>query len=111
MKRGRFTIAAIALSLLAIALASNRGRAQGYIDPPSRAATQPANYQGLHNVVTYADGLYCGSVPEGKAGFATLAAIGIKTIISVDGATPEVELASKFGLRYVHLPVGYDGIS
>jgi hypothetical protein len=34
----------------------------------------------------------------------------VKTVISVDGARPEVELARKHGLRYVHLPHGYDGI-
>ncbi len=31
-------------------------------------------------------------------------------MISVDGATPQLELARKFGLRYIHLPHGYDGI-
>jgi hypothetical protein len=36
--------------------------------------------------------------------------LGIKTIISVDGAKPSVELAKKFGMRYVHLPHGYNGI-
>lgn len=80
------------------------------ISPPSRAATQPSNYAGLHNVVTYADGLYSGAVPEGAEGFATLKALGIKTIISVDGAAPDVELARKMGMRYVHLPIGYNGM-
>ena len=28
-----------------------------------------------------------------------------------DGARPDVQLAEKFGLRYVHLPHGYNGIS
>ena len=32
-------------------------------------------------------------------------------MISVDGAQPQVELARKYGLRYVHLPHGYDGVS
>jgi hypothetical protein len=30
--------------------------------------------------------------------------------VSVDGASPDVELAERQGLRYVHLPIGYDGI-
>ncbi len=113
MKVGPCTIAALALSLLAIALASNRSSGQklAVIALPSPAATQPSEYAGLHNVVTYAEGLYSGSVPQGAEGFATLAAMGIRTIISVDGATPDVELAKQFGLRYVHLPVGYDGIT
>lgn len=51
-----------------------------------------------------------GGQPEGEEAFGELKALGVKTIISVDGARPEVELAKKFGLRYVHLPHGYDGI-
>lgn len=35
----------------------------------------------------------------------------MKTIISVDGTRPDVERARKFGLRYVHIPVEYGGIS
>jgi hypothetical protein len=31
-------------------------------------------------------------------------------IVSVDGAEPDVTGAAKFGLRYVHIPIGYDGI-
>ena len=34
----------------------------------------------------------------------------MRTVISVDGATPDVARAERFGLRYVHLPVGYDGV-
>jgi cytochrome c556 len=30
--------------------------------------------------------------------------------VSVDGARPNVELAQKHGLRYVHIPIGYDGV-
>src|SRR5262249_40131969 len=40
-----------------------------------------------------------------------LQALGVRTVISVDGARPDVAAARKFGLRYVHLPHGYDGIS
>ena len=36
--------------------------------------------------------------------------MGVRTVISVDGAKPDVELEKKHGLRYVHLPHGYDGI-
>src|SRR5436190_2618002 len=52
-----------------------------------------------------------GGLPEGDDAFRELADLGVKTIISVDGATPEVATAKKFGLRYVHLPHGYGGIS
>ena len=35
--------------------------------------------------------------------------LGIKTVISVDGATPDLARAKARGLRMVHLPIGYDG--
>ena len=34
----------------------------------------------------------------------------MRTVISVDGARPDVVRAHSFGLRYVHLPIGYDGV-
>jgi protein tyrosine phosphatase (PTP) superfamily phosphohydrolase (DUF442 family)/cytochrome c556 len=78
---------------------------------PTLATTRPADLPGLHNVVAYADGIYSGAVPEGKEGFETLKHMGIKSIISVDGAAPDVALARAEGLTYVHLPITYGGIS
>ena len=65
---------------------------------------------GLHNLFRVTDRVYSGSGPENDAAFAALQKLGIRTIISVDGATPDVAAAKRYGLRYVHLPVGYDGI-
>jgi hypothetical protein len=65
---------------------------------------------GLHNVFRLTKCLYSGSYPEGDAGFQSLKNLGIQTIISVDGALPDVERARRYDLRYVHIPVGYDGI-
>jgi protein tyrosine phosphatase (PTP) superfamily phosphohydrolase (DUF442 family) len=65
---------------------------------------------GLHNVFRLSDRLYSGSSPEGDEGFESLWKLSVKTIISVDGARPDVERAHKYGLRYVHLPIGYDGV-
>ncbi len=79
------------------------------VDPPTLTDEKPRDYPGVHNVVAYHDGFYSGSVPEGDAGFDTLERMGIKTIISVDGAVPEVEEARARGIRYVHLPIGYNG--
>ena len=78
--------------------------------PPSLDAEKALDFPGLHNVVAYAPGLFSGSVPEGKAGFDTLQGLGIRTIISVDGAVPDIEAAAAHGMRYVHLPIGYDGM-
>ena len=36
--------------------------------------------------------------------------MGVKTILSVDGKVPDHELAAKYGLRYVHVPIQYSGI-
>jgi protein tyrosine phosphatase (PTP) superfamily phosphohydrolase (DUF442 family) len=51
-----------------------------------------------------------GGQPEGDAGFKRLHDLGVKTIISVDGISPNVKLAHKYHMRYVHLPFGYDGV-
>jgi hypothetical protein len=65
---------------------------------------------GVHNLFALGTNLFSGSTPEGDAGFAALQKLGVRTILSVDGARPDVELAARYGLRYVHLPHGYDGI-
>jgi protein tyrosine phosphatase (PTP) superfamily phosphohydrolase (DUF442 family) len=76
-------------------------------DPPAAA---PLPLAGLHNVYQITEKLYSGSSPEGEEGFRSLQRIGVKTVISVDGAKPDTELAHKYGLCYVHLPIGYDGV-
>lgn len=65
----------------------------------------------LPNAVRIHAKVISGGLPAGDAAFAELKSLGVKTIISVDGAKPDVETARKFGLRYVHLPHGYDGIA
>jgi protein tyrosine phosphatase (PTP) superfamily phosphohydrolase (DUF442 family) len=67
---------------------------------------------GLHNVYEWPKpSIFSGSGPESETAFRSLSQLGIKTIVSVDGAKPDVAMAGKFGIRYVHLPIGYDGIS
>jgi hypothetical protein len=79
--------------------------------PP--ASNQPAaiTATGIQNAFRLSDRVYSGSVPEGDAGFATLRSLGVRTVLSVDGMTPDVRTAARYGLRYVHIPIGYDGIS
>lgn len=76
---------------------------------PGAPASQAAG--GLHNVLPLTPKVTSGSVPQTDADFAELKAMGIRTIISVDGATPDVERAHRYALRYVHLPIGYDGMT
>src|SRR5262245_48277837 len=79
----------------------------------SSVAAEPRKLAALHLpcAIEIHPQVISGGLPEGEAAFQDLAALGIKTIISVDGATPDVATAKKHGLRYVHLPHGYDGIS
>lgn len=70
----------------------------------------PRELPGLHNILRVTEGLYSGSSPDGDAGFRSLEGLGVRTVISVDGARPDVERARAVGLRYVHLPIGYDGV-
>lgn len=73
-------------------------------------AWESVEASGLHNVFRMTPRVYSGSSPEGDAAFAALAGLGVKTIVSVDGAKPDVEGARRHGMRYVHLPHGYDGV-
>jgi protein tyrosine phosphatase (PTP) superfamily phosphohydrolase (DUF442 family) len=93
----------ILISLMAAGLFACAGGAPAFAD-------EPIELPGIHHFFRATTNVFSGSQPEGDAGFAALAKLGVKTIISVDGAKPDVELAAKHGLRYVHLPFGYDGI-
>src|SRR5687768_16523197 len=72
-------------------------------------AFAPVPDQGrLHNGHVVTAKVISGAQPEGEASFRALGELGVKTIISVDGAQPDVAGAKQFGMRYVHLPIGYD---
>lgn len=64
----------------------------------------------LPNPVRVHPRVISGGLPEGDEAFAELKALGVRTIVSVDGAVPDVAAAKRYGLKYVHLPHGYDGI-
>lgn len=105
----RLQAAAIAL-LAALLFGCPRKDAPAPSEPPTRHEPPKVEVAGLHNVYKLSDNLFSGSGPEGDEGFASLQKLGIKTVISVDGARPDVGRARKYGLRYVHLPIGYDGV-
>ena len=77
---------------------------------PTTTAPEKLATQHLPNAYRITDKVISGGLPDGEAGFQELKALGVKTVISVDGMTPDVEGARKLGLRYVHLPHGYDRI-
>jgi len=77
---------------------------------PPRISEQPTDLPGLHNVIVAKGEYVSGSEPHGEEAFKSLSELGIKTIVSVDGATPDLEMAKKYGMRYVHIPFGYDSV-
>ena len=85
------------------------GLAQDSATPTPLLQAIPSD--SLPNALQINARLISGGLPKGEEAFAQLRDLGVKTIISVDGATPDVATAEKYGLRYVHLPHGYDGIS
>ncbi|HLX60315.1 MAG TPA: hypothetical protein VKX17_03440 [Planctomycetota bacterium] len=74
------------------------------------AEAVPITDARLDNAHRLTEKVITGAEPSGEAAFQALKELGVKTIITVDGAKPDVETARKFGLRYVHLPIGYDGV-
>jgi len=67
--------------------------------------------ESLPRLLKISPSIYSGAQPHTAASFAALRELGIKTIVSVDAAPPNLEAAGKEGLRYLHVPIGYDGIS
>jgi protein tyrosine phosphatase (PTP) superfamily phosphohydrolase (DUF442 family) len=76
----------------------------GCTHPSAKFATE-----GLPNLRRVSPQVYSGGQPEGP-GFANLAKCGFRTVVSVDGAKPDLEAARAAGLRYVHIPISYDGV-
>jgi protein tyrosine phosphatase (PTP) superfamily phosphohydrolase (DUF442 family) len=100
---GRCERLAVLLLTVTVLFASN-----SLADDPAK----PSNPSNRHFVIKKVQsGCFYGPQPEGPEDFQHLADSGIRTIISVDGATPKVADATSVGLRYVHLPLGYDGVS
>lgn len=85
----------------------------GWQSPPSDKKNELVKLDAKHlpNAIRVHEKVISGAQPDGEKAFAELAALGVKTVLSVDGAKPDVVAAKKHGLRYVHLPHGYDGIS
>jgi len=75
--------------------------------PARKETTLPNPIKNLHLL---APGLYSGDEPATAAHYDQLAALGIKTVISVDAIAPDPDLADRHNIRIVHLPIGYDGI-
>ena len=127
MKRLRITLAVLATLGLALPLAACGDELSAASGPetapldhtdrdiadlrvPGVAYDDHGNPEGLHAYIRWSDKIGQGAQPFGEVAFENLAKLGYKHVLSVDGAMPEVELAAKHGLRYIHVPIGYDGI-
>ncbi|HYE18068.1 MAG TPA: hypothetical protein VEA69_06475 [Tepidisphaeraceae bacterium] len=127
--RGRRVIGAGAAGLLMTAILGGAiacrpttadGPAQGgppqVAAPPMATAATPkafkpvADQRHIENGHVVTAKIISGAQPEGEASFKALKEFGVRTIVSVDGAAPDVEGARKFGMRYVHLPITYSGV-
>lgn len=77
---------------------------------PVGAVPVPCALGPIENAFRIGPRLFSGGEPHGDAAFAALAAAGVRTVVSVDGAQPDVAAAQRQGMRYVHVPIGYEGI-
>lgn len=80
--------------------------AQGEEELPASDAKEAQ----LPHLLKLSDQIFSGGEPRDEADFRQLAKLGVKTIVSVDGIKPDVDAARRYELRYVHIPIGYDGI-
>jgi protein tyrosine phosphatase (PTP) superfamily phosphohydrolase (DUF442 family) len=95
--------------LVALALALGPPTVGQAVTPRVEAKSM-GDLAGLRNVFSLGQGIFSGSSPLTEDDFAALKRLGVKNIVSVDGARPLADLARKHGMLYVHLPHGYDGI-
>ena len=104
---------------ISIALAAPLGsgcRQPVAVPNPLAALVQPGTppshteLAGIENAYRLGPRLWSGGEPLGDAAFAALAAAGVRTVVSVDGARPNLEAAHRHGLDYIHIPIGYDGV-
>lgn len=91
------------LCVLCLPPISDRVRAEESGSPVSEESA-------IENFHVVSPNLFSTGEPVGEAAFAELRRRGVKTIVSVDGAKPNVLLAKQYGMRYVHVPIKYDGI-
>ena len=97
------------LTILLMVYAFNSGLLYAQ-QPPGKLLLKPTEIQGVENGLQLTERIYSGGEPYDEAAFKELARLGIKTVVSVDGAAPNVVAARRYGLRYVHVPIGYDAV-
>jgi protein tyrosine phosphatase (PTP) superfamily phosphohydrolase (DUF442 family) len=75
-------------------------------DPRSTAWAEPIkNRPGLPNLFRVSDGLFRGAQPSKADGYASLAEMGIKTVVNLRDGHDEKGLCRRYGLDYVYIPM------
>ncbi|MEZ5944567.1 MAG: hypothetical protein R3C18_24525 [Planctomycetaceae bacterium] len=100
-------------ALLVLVSTGTSGRVDAELPPQElllRRDVAVADGTHLQNLMQVSTSIYSGSEPVSDKDFAELAKLGVRVVLSVDGAVPKVAEAHRHGLRYVHVPFGYDGI-
>ena len=82
----------------------------GSADRPWQGTPTKMSVRHLPNAWQIHPRVICGGEPAGAEAFRELRDLGVKTIISVDAAKPDLARARQYDLQYVHLPHGYAGI-
>ena len=99
------------LSLLVSGCRHETGALHPDVNPsPNKLILAAKDSEVLQNLIQITDRVYSGGEPRGEEAFLELSEMGVRTVISVDGARPDLERAKKQGLRYVHVPIGYGGV-
>lgn len=109
MQRNAHQMILIALTLVCLAIVGCARVDEAALDSSD---SLPLRMQVAHlpNAIRIHERVISGGRPDGEAAFEELRSLGVKTIISVDGSQPDLQLSAKYEMRYVHLPHGYNGI-
>jgi protein tyrosine phosphatase (PTP) superfamily phosphohydrolase (DUF442 family) len=102
-----FWFAFVAFSHLSLTSACDETKSEPV---PRTDGPTSKTYPALHNLIAVTERIYSGAEPAGEEAFESLHRLGVKAIVSVDGATPDVQAARSHGIRYIHVPIGYDAI-
>lgn len=97
------------LALFSLALLEIGGAAFAS-DRPPHAIAAIGSIPGVENAFRLSPNVYSGGSPVGESAFHRLRELGVRTIVSVDGAAPDVETAKRYGIEYVHVPLRYSGL-
>lgn len=62
------------------------------------------------NLRVAAEGVLVGGEPSTEVDWNELRALGVRTVVAVDGMRPDLAAAERIGARLVHVPIGYDAV-